>query len=380
MSDFSILLDAPGEAAAKLQVAALGDYKDGRYGEFSITETEVASWQANLSKLPGGRALIDLDHRADRSPRNSEAAGWITGVEMADGVPMAQVEWTPVGQKAIEEKRYLFFSPTYGDYKDDKGNVHENTLVGGALTNKPFISSMPTLTLASEETLQAAVDAESSQRLLDALRGFGTKSADSQPAMDLTPTILKALGVEDEKAQTKILDQAKAEDFTEEKLLEALEAAKPEPTKPADEPKTLDVLLKEEGKVALDGPTLVQLQADATAGRDAQKKLHTAAFETAYSDAERQGKATPAQKERFQGFYALDAESTLTMLSEAPQVFNVKPLGGFVSADGDVTPEGVAPESHKLHTEILAEIDKDPKLGMGDYTKLLEQRMSRAMA
>jgi phage I-like protein len=108
-----VLLDAPTTTVGRIPIAQLGEFKDGRYGEFKITRDNVENWSKNLARLPGGRALIDLDHAADRQPRNTEAAGWITKVGMDGDTPMADVEWTPAGQKAIEDKRYLFFSPSY---------------------------------------------------------------------------------------------------------------------------------------------------------------------------------------------------------------------------------------------------------------------------
>lgn len=164
MSGFHrVVLDAPSTPASRIQIAKLGKgYKDARYGTFDITAREVQSWAQNLFRLPGGRAPIDLDHSADRpgAARNTEAAGWITAVELADGVPTATVEWTSVGRSAIEDKRYLFFSPTYGPYTDEQGATHPDTLVGGALTNRPFLH-MPTVCLSAAAASE--LPAESTQ-------------------------------------------------------------------------------------------------------------------------------------------------------------------------------------------------------------------------
>lgn len=176
MSDYAILLDAPREPRTRVQIAKLGDdFHHGKYGDFSITPDDVAEWKRNLAHLPGKRALIDLDHQADRVPRNTEAAGWITNVDLDGDTPIADVEWTPKGKTALEEGRYLFISPTYGDFKDEHGTVHKNTLIGAALTNRPFLN-MPTLTLASEERVSEAASGELARllelqdgRLLDQL-------------------------------------------------------------------------------------------------------------------------------------------------------------------------------------------------------------------
>lgn len=170
MDHFSILLDAPATATSQVQIAKLGDYSDGRYGDFKITADDVAQWRENLARLPGGRALIDEDHKADQPQphRDTEADGWITGIELEDGEPVATCEWTPKGQKALEEKRYLFVSPVFGDYTDDSGTVYPQTLMGVSLTNKPFLN-MPTVQLASEDRLTSMMLDEEPARLVHRL-------------------------------------------------------------------------------------------------------------------------------------------------------------------------------------------------------------------
>lgn len=184
---FSVLLDAPGHPASRIQIAKLGDtFNHGKYGQFAITKDDVDSWRKNLAQLPGGRALIDTDHQADRAPRNTEASGWITGVTLEDGVPMAEVEWTPKGQREIEEKRYLFISPTFGPFKDETGSVHDNTLMGAALTNKPFLN-MPAITLASDERVSLALDQDPAARFYQhALDGELGDNARALVLLDVT--------------------------------------------------------------------------------------------------------------------------------------------------------------------------------------------------
>lgn len=159
MSEFAILLDAPATPVTRMQVAEIADgFKDPRYGEFSITEAEARDWAKNLAALPGGRALIDEDHKSDKpSPhRNTEASGWITGLDVDGDKVFADVNWTPKGEAAIDEQRYLFFSPAFGKHTNEKGEEFPNTLTGGALTNKPFLSKMPMITLASAPRLLEA--------------------------------------------------------------------------------------------------------------------------------------------------------------------------------------------------------------------------------
>lgn len=161
---FTVLLDAPDTPLKRIQIAKLGDFKDNRYGEFSITTDNVANWQKNLSKLPGGEALIDFEHRSERKPRDSKAAGWISAIELDGKKVMADVSWTPGGEQAIKDREYRFLSPVYGPQSLENGEVLDDALPSVALTNKPFLGSMPALSLASEERLSAAIDADPAAR------------------------------------------------------------------------------------------------------------------------------------------------------------------------------------------------------------------------
>jgi phage I-like protein len=156
--EFTVLLDAPAEAESTIQIAKLGDFKDARYGEFSITADEVSKWKQNLDLLPGKEALIDFDHLSDKpSPhRRTEAAGWIKDVFLDGDAAMAKVEWSTAGEAAIREKRFKFFSPSYGKHRDEGGREFDDVLSGGALSNKPFLN-MATVQLASDDRIKEAL-------------------------------------------------------------------------------------------------------------------------------------------------------------------------------------------------------------------------------
>jgi hypothetical protein len=258
---FTFLLDAPGEPRARIQIAKLGKgFKDGRYGVFDITASEVQSWARNLALMPGQRAAIDRDHSADKpgSDRDTRALGWITAVALEDGTPMADVEWTPAGRKAIEDREYLFFSPTYGNWTDEKGTVHPNSLIGGALTNRPFLN-MPTVCLAADPFVAPAPN---------------PPDPDSREAMpDLLKTLAKLHGL--------------PEDATEAKVLEAVAAAKTkadaEPAPTSTDTKTLAAQAQAEGLVLLTAAEDEQRKLDASAGKLALKQMSDQRFESTFT-------------------------------------------------------------------------------------------------
>jgi phage I-like protein len=161
--EFTVLLDAPGKPVSRIQIAKLGDFSDSRYGDFAITRDNVASWQKNLSKLPGGEALIDFEHRSERKPRDSSAAGWISGIDLDGDKVMADTRWTPRGQKAIADEEYRFLSPVFGPSVGADNEHLDDALPSVALTNKPFLG-MPAVMLASAERVSAALEDDPAAR------------------------------------------------------------------------------------------------------------------------------------------------------------------------------------------------------------------------
>jgi phage I-like protein len=498
---FAVLLDAPTTPAPRIQIAKVGDdFRDPRYGEFAITTQEVEDWRKNLAKLPGGRALIDFDHKADKpSPhRDTTAAGWITNIELADdGIPYADVEWSSAGKQAIEDKRYLFFSPAFDpEYRNEKGEVFQNVLTGGALTNKPFLN-MPTVTLASAPRLLEAMrdedqvmtleqryeaglvtldisqeqrekhatvvkkidgktihmfpippgDKEHARKALQLLPAaikaghitpqeaskikaraqsvLGTKElSDSPPTMELTSATLTSLGITDDAKQkvildmantddadmvkvfqaiedakptetttamqltadgltalgitdtakqTVILDLARAGDADPVKVFEAIEAAKPKaaPVTPPASGKTLEQQAADEGKILLDQAAVTKLMADSAAGAEAKRELEQSRFETAFEKALQAGKTIPALKERYEGFYKLDADGTLKLLEDAPVAVSRGPRGNPVDPNEGVAPDGVHEGHYELEQAVRAHM-KEHKMPESEYAKALE--------
>ena len=160
---FTVLLDAPSSPLSRIQIAKLGDFTDPRYGEFSITGENVANWQRNLSKMPGGEALIDFEHRSERKPRDSSAAGWITGIDLDGDKVMADARWTSKGKSAIKDEVYRFLSPVFGPTTVENETL-DDALPSVALTNKPFLGSMPAVCLATDERVSEALDEDPAAR------------------------------------------------------------------------------------------------------------------------------------------------------------------------------------------------------------------------
>lgn len=376
-SPFAFILDAPqGEPPSRVQIAKLGDdFNDPRYGDFAITAEEVGDWAKNLSKLPGGLALIDEDHLADKPgpARRTEASGWITGVQLEDGIPTATVEWTPKGRQAIADRRYLFFSPVFGPYTDERGVRHGNVLTGGALTNKPFLN-MPAISLS-----QATFD----QRMLAAIEPNVTAEVEPGPAVDPSDSprqmstqatdltkLAAALGLDETADEPKLLEAI--EQLTDKATAPARPEPDPEPTK------TLEQQADEHGKVLLDRTQVEALNSAASkvpALEETVKTLtderHEARFLDAWNkalDDPRGPRVAPAEEEAIRELYDSNADATLKMLDARSPIGSAKPKGSG-AADEDVVPTGVNPDSFLLDKQVRTYmVDRDE----ADYMKALE--------
>jgi phage I-like protein len=93
---------------------------------------------------------LDVDHDM------TMAYGWIESLrrrgEDQDATLHATIRWTSPGMDLINGELYKYTSAEMGfDWEDNKGDKHGPTLLGTALTNRPYITGMEELTLCANE-------------------------------------------------------------------------------------------------------------------------------------------------------------------------------------------------------------------------------------
>lgn len=459
-----VLADAPANPAKPVAVAKLGDrFKDSRYGSFAITLDDFRKWIANFRAVKP-EVHFDLDHVSERGG-STEAAGWVKDLRIDGDKLMADVDWTPVGESAIREKRYRFLSPVYGGWRDEEGRVHKDVLRSVGLTNRPFLrQGMPALALSEagqselddattielredfDELLARMLDAESvgpaaraklkgilkhyagkphpfttcvrdntkrfgkerAERvcatLKDIVRGTtkwrgedqtklsaddelefqtalevlsesdivelaasidGTSApSDSRPQMPDLKKIAKALGLDENADEAKVLEVA-----------DELRQRPEKPEAAAGETKTLDEQAKDEGKVVLDAAKVAELEQKANAGESAAKQLADTRFEDSYRKALDEGRVAPVKddkgsdqtKDRFRKLYDADAETAIATLDALKPIVSTAPAGSGGGAPAE-TPAGVDEDSHQLDQRVQARIREKGE----DYPTALE--------
>jgi len=121
-----------------IEIARVAEGEHPSYGKLKITQDHLESFVSNFkSKVTG----VDLAVNEDHSKR--DAFGWMKDVFLSfdKQTLYAQVNWNSKGTTALSEKEYRYFSPEFRfNYTHPHtGKAHGATLLGGALTNYPFL-------------------------------------------------------------------------------------------------------------------------------------------------------------------------------------------------------------------------------------------------
>lgn len=359
----AFLLDAPtitletdgddGALVTQHPIARLGKYKDRRYGEFAITRADYTSWVRNLRELQNGRIPIDYDH-APEAGGSSEAAGWITSLELRTGAQLialgitgvdeaaeyalATIEWTPDGAAAVKAKRWLFVSPTFSDSaSNEEGEATGPYLHGVALTNRPFLRrGMPAISLCADDLP-------------------GAERSDT-PAVPEIKTLRAALKLADTVSDDDVIAAAV-------KLAEA----PPEPTPKPEDARTLAERAQAEGLVVLTAADHSKLAADAEEGAKAAKTLHDQTFTAKVKECRTKGSldAVPETEAMWRESYDENPDRTLKLMDALPVVVKLKQLGAETGETPE-TPENTDPERHELNVRVKALQAADPNLSYED--------------
>lgn len=161
--------------------------RDGRSWNNSDPEAVI-----NNTVLP---FVLDIDHASELTP-NTEASGWVTQLKIQDDHIFGWLEFNALGKKAIDEKRYKFYSPAFNVTKDSV--LLDLTSMG--LTNRPNLY-VPALNKAQDNQTTPITPTQKDNSMLKAL--------------------LVALGLSEDADQTVALN-----------AIQALKDTKPEPKTP----------------------------------------------------------------------------------------------------------------------------------------------------
>lgn len=126
---------------SSVQLLRKGAFQHAWHGLLEIDEPLFGSLIRNFDADARGIDIaLDVEHMPDQG-----AAGWFRRLftENSENELWGDVEWTPAGRKLVEEGAFKYLSIEYDlEYADEEGGEHGPTMLGAALTNRPFIKRM----------------------------------------------------------------------------------------------------------------------------------------------------------------------------------------------------------------------------------------------
>lgn len=142
-----------------IEIARVCEGEHPAYGKINITKAHLKSFVANFSdKVTGTDLAVNEDHK------KNEAFGWFKDIFLnEDGdILYGTVNWNAKGTRALSEKEYRYFSP---EFRFNYVHPHSQkefgaTLLGGALTNYPFLKMEAITELSSKTNSNKGVQVE----------------------------------------------------------------------------------------------------------------------------------------------------------------------------------------------------------------------------
>lgn len=180
-----------------IQLAKLGEYKHPLHGALKFTTDKFKQFVDNFKKNVRG-IDIDIDYSHKNDPAHGhEAAGWLKDVKVDGDTLYGLVEFTDDAVTDIKGKKYRYFSPEYADeWTDANGVTHNNVLLGGGITNRPFLKNLMPINLSelsfNEPDLSNKKENEVDPKQLRASVGLAEDASDEELATRLG--LIKQLG------------------------------------------------------------------------------------------------------------------------------------------------------------------------------------------
>lgn len=345
--------------------------RDGR-GPFQIANMDEVI-ETTRQAVAAGEPPIDYDHQTDFAAikgvgGRAPAAGWIKELQARPDGIWGRVQWTEAARKAIEAGEYRFLSPVFTHTKD--GQI--KAILRAGLVNDP---AMDLTAIASKEKgmdellkeLRAALglpdDADQS-RAVESVKAAAKASTALQ-------SIAKELGLKPDAEADEVVAAAKSNRTTVTAVAKVLKldetAAAEDVAKKVGEVVTAKSESGSEGNDPDPSEYVPRKMYDELAER--VEKIETAstenAAETRVSDAVKNGKISPAQRDWAIAYAKKDPDGFDDFVAKQP-----------VICSGEELVEGVKPSDGKTGSK-LSKADQEVCKAMGmseeDYLKTVNE-------
>jgi cation transport regulator ChaB/phage I-like protein len=327
----------------KVEIMRTGNWSHPKYGNFTITENDIDGFVKHFTdNVRGIDIAIDLEH--GETVHAGAAAGWVKSLERSGNSLLAEIEWTDLGKNQLAENKYKYFSPEFTfSYKDNETNQqYTNVLLGGSLTNRPFIKKMAPV-LLSEDVYRETMSNT-------AFNIYQKKEEKEVSELKLSEANMKVLNLSEDATEEAINDAVNKMIETNIKLSESVNAKD-------TEIKTL----KEANKATSD--TNIKLDEKIKA---IEVKLDEAEWNTVSTKYLDEGKMTPAMADAFKKNYLIDKAGTLALMETLPVAVRMGEVG---SSQGE---SEVSKTATMKFNEKVQSIVKERKVNYGDALQLAE--------
>lgn len=242
--------ESNGTASSWVHALPLGTYKHPIFGTIAIDAARAKRFSDSVvNRVRGIDPSINYDHN-----NSAAASGWVKNAQdRVDGVWL-YVEWTADAVTAIKEKKYRYFSAEFNEeWEDSQGVKHSDVIIGGALTNRPFMKNLVPVNL-SEQTYETAFELVSaiSGTSVEDLKGgknVGLEEADITKIVDGLATKLAEKKIEQPNPVVSLTDIPELKELAEQNpmvklLIQHVETQKLALATNAEELKRADVTAK----------------------------------------------------------------------------------------------------------------------------------------
>jgi hypothetical protein len=135
-----------------IQAMPFASYDHPIYGEVNITEQIVNVMADNFRNNVFGQDVpITYEHFGMDPAKGYKAAGWVQDVDVREDGFWWKVNFTEEAVDEVKQGAWRYFSPEYHDVWQDAetGTIYTYVVVGGALTNQPFLKGMVPLNFST---------------------------------------------------------------------------------------------------------------------------------------------------------------------------------------------------------------------------------------
>lgn len=154
------------------------------HGTVNLTPDRIQRFADGVNSRVRG---IDLYANYDHREKSGEAAGWIQSADVREDGLWLYVEWNEDAAAKIKGKKYKYWSTEYQDQWENPHSkqVFKDVIVGGALTNIPFLKNLVPVNLSELGTENDAKEHEVNEAIL-ALLGLSKDATEDDVKKAIT--------------------------------------------------------------------------------------------------------------------------------------------------------------------------------------------------